>query len=271
MVTDFEYDGMSLSSLGYAIATFGGIKDGEIDTDSQISFNHISMMQGKYQPFSSYTYDDVLKMEFYIVKNMCSYDEDYGEMDFNISVSDMAYLKRWLVRPTPHELRVVGNDDYNGIFWRGSFIIEEYTLGDNRIGAHLTFECDAPFGYMENTVFEGSISANNSYEYKCISDEIGWIYPKLTITVRQSGDLRIGNAHDGRTTVINNCQNNEVITFTENLQVQTSASSHNIMDDFNFVFYRICNSFDDVTNTLYSNLNIDFRIEYYPYAKAVIV
>lgn len=93
MVTDFEYDGVLLSEVGYALVAFDGVKDGERDTDSQITFNHMSMMRGKYQPFSSYIYDDVLKMEFYIGKDMCRYGTSVKPTDYNISVSEMAFLK----------------------------------------------------------------------------------------------------------------------------------------------------------------------------------
>ena len=271
MVTDFEYDGILLSQVGYAIVSFGGIRDGEIDTDSQISFNHSSMMQGKYQPFSSYIYDDVLKMELYIGKDMCRVESTQDGFNYNISVSEMAFLKRWLSRPTPHILRAIGDDSYNGIFWRGSFVVEEYTLGDGRIGAHLTFECDAPFGYMEDVLFRDSLTSGSSYKYNCISDEIGYIYPNLSILLKESGNLELTNAHDNRKTIVKNCEADEIITFTDKLQVFSSISSHKILDDFNYVFYRINNSFKNVENTISSNLAIDFVINYNPYAKAVIV
>lgn len=271
MVTDFEYDGVLLSEVGYALMAFDGVKDGELDTDSQITFNHMSMMRGKYQPFSSYIYDDVLKMEFYIGKDMCRYGTSVKSTDYNISVSEMAFLKRWLSRPTPHVLRAIGDDSYTGVFWRGSFIVEEYTLGDGRIGAHLTFECDAPFGYMDTIVVNGEVGANEEFVYNCTSDEVGYIYPKLNITLKEDGDLRFGNGHDERETVIKNCVAGEVITITENLQISSSVSAHKIMNDFNFVFYRVSSTFRNVENSIKANLPIEFTIEYNPYAKVVIV
>ena len=271
MVTDFEYDGVLLSEVGYALVAFDGVKDGERDTDSQITFNHMSMMRGKYQPFSSYIYDDVLKMEFYIGKDMCRYGTSVKSTDYNISVSEMAFLKRWLSRPTPHVLRAIGDDGYTGIFWRGSFNVEEYTLGDGRIGAHLTFECDAPFGYMNAITISGELGANEEYVYNCTSDETGYIYPKLTITLLEDGDLTLVNSHDNRETTIKNCVAGEVITITETLQISSSVSTHKIMNDFNFVFYRVSRAFRDVENSIKSNLKIEYVIEYNPYAKVVIV
>ena len=271
MVTDFEYDGVLLSEVGYAIVAFDGVKGGAVDTDSQITFNHMPTMQGKRHPFSSYIYDDVLKMELYIGKDMCRFDTAKEKYDYDISVSEMSFLKRWLSRPTPHILRAIGDDSYTGVFWRGSFIVEEYVLGDGRIGAHLTFECDAPFGYMDSVVVRGSIDPNDEFEYNCTSDEVGYIYPKLTILLKEDGDLKLSNSHDGRETIIKNCVSGEAITIDKNLQVFSSISSHKIMNDFNFVFYRVCNTFRNVKNSIKSNLSIEFIIEYNPYAKVVMI
>lgn len=271
MVTDFEYDGILLSEVGYALVTFDGVRDGKVDTDSQITFNHAQMMRGKYQPFSSYIYEDVLKMEFYIGKDMCRFGTTEEKFDYNISVSEMSFLKRWLSRPTPHVLRAVGDDSYIGIFWRGSFTVEEYTLGDGRIGAHLTFECDAPFGYMDGVVIRGDIGSNEEFKYNCTSDEVGYIYPKLTILLKEDGDLRFGNSHDGREITIKNCVAGEVITITENMQIYSSVPSHKIMNDFNFVFYKVFSTFRNVENSMRSNLPIEFIIEYNPHAKVVII
>lgn len=267
MVADFEYDGIKLSDMGYTIVTFDGAKDGEIDTDSQYSFNHASMMMGKQQPFLTSVYDDYLIMEFYIAKNMCQHEQ---MEDYNISPSNMAYLKKWLIRPTPHKLKAI-SDAYSGYYWIGTFNVEEYVLGDGRIGAHLKFECDAPFGYKNEVTINGSLDANEYFEYNCTSDEIGWIYPELEIVVLESGNLKIKNDFDGRITSINNCMANEKITITSKLQISSDYNTHKIADDFNYVHYRVNNSMGYSLNTIESNLPIRFKIRYSPYAKVVIV
>lgn len=271
MVTDFIYDDVRLSDLGYALVSFDGAKDQEITTDSQFTFNHISTQRGKKQSYITATYDDPLEMEFYIAKNLCTEEGTKVTLSaYNISVVDMAKLKRWLVRPTPHKLKLE-DVDYYGMYWNGSFNVEEYVYGDGRVGAHLTFECDSPFGYFEEVEMKGDIISSTKYKYRCASDEIGYIYPNLTITLKASGDLRITNAHDGRTTIIKNCNVGEVITITENLQVSSSLSTHDVLNDFNFVFYRINNEFMNIDNTLESNLAISFIMKYTPIAKAVAI
>lgn len=270
MVTDFEFDGIELSSFGYAIVSFDNIKGDEITTDSKFTFNHISTNNGKQQPFATSTYDDPLEMNFYIAKNICEDNNAFKEKSYLISVGDMAMLKRWLVRATPKKLRV-NDEEYRGIFWNGSFNVEEYVFGNERIGAKLTFECDAPFGYKETVTFKGALSSNGSYSYNCISDEIGWIYPTLKVKVLQDGDLKITNSSDGRDIVVKNCVANEVITFSDGLQISTSSETHKIANDFNYEFYRVNNEYNSIENTIESNLPIEFEIEYSPYAKVVAV
>lgn len=270
MVTDFIYDGLRLSDLGYAIISFDGSKSGEVDTDSQLSYNHAPMMSGKRQPYITSIYEDPLKMEMQIGKNICANGNlSTSKSSYTITLDDMAFLKRWLVRPHPHKLNITG-DEYNGIYWMGSFNVSEYVFGDGRVGATLEFECDAPFGYKEDVVFSGDLDANGTFEYNCTSDEIGWIYPNLTITVKEDGDLNIKNT-DNREIIIKNCKANEVITIDENLQITSSFETHKIADDFNYTYYRINNSFNSVANSLTSNLAISYEIRYSPIAKAVIV
>lgn len=272
MITNFVYNGYSLSNLGYAVVSFENAKNGEIDTDSNITYNHLSFMRGKKQPFISAVYEDPLEMKFYIAKNICDYDENSDEPMYDITVSNMSFLKRWLVSPTPHNLTIESDDDYyNNIYWRGSFKVEEYVFGDRRIGALLTFECDAPFGYYTDVTYSGTLVADGSYSYNCTSDEIGWLYPTLTITLLESGDLELTNSADGRITRVNNCLVQEVITFTPNLQISTTFASHKITNDFNYQFYRVNNQMTSIVNTIESNLAIRFSIEYAPICKAVIV
>ena len=270
MVTDFIYDGLRLSNFGYMIVSFDGSKNGEIDTDSQLSYNHAPMMSGKRQPYITSIYEDPLKMEIQIGKSFClDCDKNVETSSSIITSDDMAFLKRWLSRPHPHKLSLIG-DEYNGIYWMGSFNVTEYIFGDGRIGATLTFECDAPFGYKEDVIFSGDLNANGTFEYNCTSDEIGWVYPNLTITIREDGDLQISNS-DNRTMEIKNCKANEMITIDKNLQISSTFESHRIADDFNYVYYRVNNSFNSVVNTLTSNLAISYEIAYSPYSKVVIV
>ena len=112
MVTDFEFDGIELSALGYAIVSFDGVKSGEVDSDSQLSYSHISAFNGKQLRFGQSTYEDPLKMEFYIAKNVCLFNNQLTAENYSISVSEMSFLKRWLNTPVAKKLKVNDTDNY---------------------------------------------------------------------------------------------------------------------------------------------------------------
>lgn len=46
------------------------------------------------------------------------------------------------------------------------------------------------------------------------SDDEGYIYPDITITLKAAGDLKITNGFDNRTTVVRGCSSGETLTFT---------------------------------------------------------
>lgn len=266
MITDFVFDSTRLSTLGYTVVRFDGSQDGTIDTDSDISFNHISLMNGKRQPFINSVYESPLVFEFYISKDYCD-----PSTSLNISVREMADLKRWLIRPTVCNL-TIPNAEYSGIYWKGSFNVEEYVFGDKRIGAHLTFECNAPYGYYDPVYMEGTLAANEVLTFNDISDEIGYICPYVHIKMLAAGDLRITDKN-GRVTEMKDCTTNELINFTRYLTVHRSNPTKNdkIGDYFNFIFYRISNTYNDRVNTFSCNLPVEYQIVYRPIAKVVPV
>lgn len=101
------------------------------------------------------------------------------------------------------------------------------------------------------------------------SDDIGYIYPDIQIKCLSSGDLKITNSIENRTTIIKNCSTNEVISVDENLNISTSLSSHKLYNDFNFVFFRIANSYENNQNIISVNIPCEITIKYYPVAKGV--
>ena len=51
--------------------------------------------------------------------------------------------------------------------------------------------------------------------------------------------------------------------------MSTSLSSHKIYNDFNFVFFRIANTYANNKNIISVNIPCEITIKYYPVAKGV--
>lgn len=99
-----------------------------------------------------------------------------------------------------------------------------------------------------------------------ISHEEGYIYPRVEITVLEDGDLNIHNAIEDRDTYIANCVAGEVITMDYPV-IQSSISSHDIQNDFNWNFFRIANTYENSRNDLTISIPCSIKVEYSPIVK----
>ena len=110
---DFEYDGISLSSRGLGIVSFNGMEDDDITTDSQRTFNSISLNNGEYQPFINSVFEDRLEVEFSIAKDFCEDADGNGYF----TIPEIEEIQYWLNRPTPHVFRILDEPEYADEDW----------------------------------------------------------------------------------------------------------------------------------------------------------
>lgn len=268
MVDSFVYDGIDLKESGFIIVSFNGMTNGNVTTDSQRNFNHSSLFYGKYQPFLTTTYDTPLTMNFQIMALPCT-SEFNQTSNFEISLTQMRWLKTWLSRPEVHRL-TFPNTIYDGIIWEGSFNVEEIVMGTKRIGAELTFTSNRPFGFTEVTN-SATLSANGVLSIENTSDEYGYIYPDMTVTLLANGNLSIVNNFDNRETTIANCTSGEILTFDKLLSLSSSISEHNIHSDFNYIFQRINKSPTSGVNVLTFSIPCTVSYTIRPIRKVVMV
>lgn len=119
----------------------------------------------------------------------------------------------------------------------------------------------------EKTEFKNQHSINDT------SYEEGYIYPEMEITIGNIDDkpinersLIIDNSIENRRTRIDNCTTGEVITMNYPV-IQSSDSSHNIQNDFNWNFFRVANTYDNSRNDLTISLPCSIKIKYSPIVK----
>lgn len=100
------------------------------------------------------------------------------------------------------------------------------------------------------------------------SDEIGYSYPDVVVTIEQAGRYVLQNETYGTSTEINNCSAGEVITMHGETQtIETNLATHDIAKDFNFEFLRIGNTHDSRTNVIKYCLPATTVIKHTPYVK----
>lgn len=137
-------------------------------------------------------------------------------------------------------------------------------------GFELAVTTNRPFALKElrtirikNTLHNGNYSINDT------SYEEGYIYPHVEITINESGNLIIHNDLEDRDTYIANCEAGEVITMDYPV-IKTSLSSHKIQNDFNWIFFRIANTYDNRRNDFTISIPCNIKIEYNPIVKVGI-
>lgn len=262
--SNFEYDGISLRDKGLGIVSFNGMQDDDITTDSQRSFESISLYNGRYQPFLTSVYEDRLEIEFSIGKDYC--DNEDNETFSIVEIEDIQY---WLNRPTPHIFRILDDEEYADVFWEGSFNLSWVKAGEDTIGLNATFISNRPYGIGIENSYIGELGNNNSLIINDVSHDEGSIIPNIIITILEAGNLELINTFNNETVItkINNCTNGEEIVFTNLQQIISSNENHDVYSDFNWVFPRIYNLFGNVENIFTSNLRCNCVISYNPIRK----
>lgn len=262
---DFVYDGISLSSLGYVICNFGGSQDLEtVSAGSVITFNTVSRHRGKKYSLTGTRYDQCIEATFQICKDPCSSD------DLTISDNEYRSLMRWLNRNQFLQFNLVYDDNRDTCYYDASFNINKVLMNDKLYGLELSMYTNRPFGYGATETFTKTVIANETFNIDCISDETGYIYPNVTFTTSQAGDLTITNNTTGSVMAIKNCVNAETITVNgDAMTIATDKNSHHYFyNDFNYEFFNLRYEYPDLrNNNIKVSLSGVITISYKPIIK----
>lgn len=258
--SDFEFNSKRLSDFGCIIANFGS-KGLETINGTEITFNTVSSLDGSKNHLVSTKYESCLETTLQIVKYSCSTDIQ------EITATDYREISKWLSKKRFAKFKLL-DDSHIDLYYMASIIsIGRIEIDGRLMGLELNIITDSPHAYKEpktiiikNTLQDGKHSINDT------SYEEGYIYPTVEITVNENGNLNIYNALEDRSTHIANCVAGEVITMDYPI-IQSSLSSHNIQNDFNWNFFRIANTYDNSRNDLTISLPCTIKLKYSPIVK----
>jgi len=266
---DFEYDGQYLSDYGFIVCEFnanGSIS--EASAASPVSFVKVPRHSGTKFGLTHTKYTDCLSSTFDICKN----PEIHGD-DFEITADEFRDIIRWLNRKEflPfHFLTDEGRvEDIETCHHNASFNVTKLMLDEVLYGIRLNMETDAPYGFGSDRVISWTASGKNERKMVSdISDEIGYIYPNISITIKEDCDFTITNESEGCSSVILNCKAGEVITMHGDTNIiTTSYASHDICSDFNYDFFRIGNTAWRTENYITVSHPCDVELRYRPIIK----
>lgn len=268
-VLDFEYNGIRASDHNIMVCTFGtgnvGIEN--VNYGSQITFNTTPMYNSNLFLLTSSLYSEAASYTFQICKHPDSID---NKEDSFFTTDEQRFIYRWLNRNDGFFPLKIFIPDFGNAIFNGSFNITAVELSGEVIGYELSFQMSTPFALQERRRITYDFkSSSDKFTFMDISDNIGYIYPNLKIICNSSGDLELHNSIENRTTIIKNCSVGEEISIDEYLNISTSLTEHKIQNDFNYIFFRVSNTFDERKNTLSVSIPCKIIIEYNPILKGV--
>lgn len=257
---DFEYDGLNLSDKGFMLCSFDKSKIDTVENGVKINMETSPFYNGDVNYILTANYESTLTATFQICKNPCT-----GE-DLNITVDEVRDMASWLCRKGFHKFKIF-DDDYLNVYYEATFNMSRIIRNGNVIGLELEMITNRPFGVMEDTVINIKNEVENGVEnFYSISDDEGFIYPKVKITIKQDGDLKISSIFVQRDTIIKNCKAGEIIEMDYPV-IKSSLESHKIQNDFNWNFFRIENKFKDKRNLIQISIPCEIEMIYSPIAK----
>lgn len=264
-VTDFTYDGASLSSKGYMVCDFGS--SGDTAEGSQLTFNTVPINKGQLFLLADTKYEQCLTTTFCICKNPCHVA---AQENLKLTPSEVSTLSRWLNKKTFRSLTFSGTEWAN-INFEASFNIKVMEIGGETYGLELEMITNRPFA--TKTAVTQTLTFTSDALTKTFtdtSDEIGYVYPtSFTITPTGAGNISITNAMENRTTTIKNCAANETITITYPT-IASSVGTHNLSEDFNYVFPRIANTSANSVNSFTASAPCTVVFTYKPIIKVAL-
>lgn len=257
---DFEFDNRNLSSYDMIICRFDS---GGLDTVSdgaEITFNTVPILSGTKHELVSTQYEECLETTIQICKHSCS----GGIQELN--TIEHRQLTKWLSRKKFLKFKIL-DEDHIDLYYEVHINVSKIELDGKLYGLELQIITNRPFALKEpKTTIIRNLVEDGKHSINDISHEEGYIYPYTEIIINQDGDLNIHNAIEDRDTYISNCVVGEVITMDYPV-IQSSISSHNIQNDFNWNFFRVANTFENSRNDLIISLPCTIKVKYSPIVK----
>lgn len=260
---DFEYDGLNLSDKGFIICKFSSDGIETFSNGSYITFNTVSTLRGSKHELSSTEYGECLATTLQICKHPCRTE------DAEISVDEMRDVMRWLNRKEFHKFKLL-NDEYINIFFEASFNVSRVEINGKLVGFELDVITNRPYALHEPIPMTfKNLQENGVFKIHSQSDDEGYIYPEMEITINSDGNFEMFNDFENRTMRIANCKAGEVITVNYPI-IQSSLDEHKIQNDFNWKFFRIANTLRNRLNKITISIPCTIKLKYSPIVKVGI-
>ncbi len=242
----FEFNGLLASNLNLYIMNFDGNTDGAIDTGGEVTFNTSKPGSSDMWYMHSSTVENPLTFTFQIGKYDC--DNDIEE---TISREEYAFIMSWLQRRDGYKWLRFIQDGYTDTYFNCQLNVKPIEWGGKKVGLEVTGLCNAPYGFSPEQTYTATLLPSVAFSLYNDSDKEGeLLFDKVVIKPTANCDIEIINDLDSQycpdkdySTIIKNCSSAETITI-ENRQIYSTVDSHDLGNDFNFLYPRLIYMYD---------------------------
>lgn len=267
--TNFEYDGIKLSDFGMMVCTFdssGGVET--LSSGADITFNTVKPTGSNKFKFIDSKYEESYSKPFQICRDVCVQNKDSY-----LSANEVSGLQRWLCRKDGfHPFKPI-QDDLKDTFWNATFSCQEILIGGQIVGLELTMHTDSPYAYLNIGTISYSPVSGESFSLYDMSDEVGFIYPLVTLYCEAEGSIQLKNSLDKKILQLNVLSGETITLDGENKIINSDMrTQEELASNFNFYFPRIFNTFTNRENVYTlssdnSNFSCKITFSYNPIVK----
>ena len=267
---NFTYDGEKLSDYGMMVCKIDSSSGVEtVSSGADIIHSQLKSSFSSTFNIMSSAYEEPMVFTFQICKIPCGNQED-----MYISTQEVSAIQRWLCRKNEYKRFKIEDDEFYNVYWDGTFSAKQITLNEKIIGLELTLHTNAPYAFYDEIVITQICEAGKSFDIYDNSDELSDVYNTIRPIVNveildgDDGQFVLTNSMDGKSTVLNNCVDGEVISFDgKNLIISSSDKCHALGRDFNYHFPRLINTYSNRCNTFTPSLKCKITVTYSPIKK----
>ena len=188
-----------------------------------------------------------------------------------LTSDDQSKIMRWLQRTDGYHWLAFDEEWYEDIWYNAQINPQIEFVGGRPIGFTLNITTDSPYAYSQLKESKFSIGVGESVDLYDYSDLPGYIYPVVTITPKNSGNLvfKTGCSDYTVKTSVSNVQKGIDVIFDKENDLVLGVDN---LNNFNFKYPVLSNSFGNIKNTIVNIGDIDFDVKLeYRYIRRVVV
>ena len=179
------------------------------------------------------------------IEPILSFDVLFTTDNNELSALDLELIGKWLFgRRSYSKLRIL-QPDMEDVYFDCIFTSPKiYRVGNEIRGVEATVHCKDAWALTNEKVFTYTYSpnaVNETITHGNLSDDSGYTYPTLIITVdNYGGNITFINTSDSnRTSTFTALQANEILTINNNYQTLSSSTGLKRLSNFNKNFFRL--------------------------------